>query len=100
MFKQNHAKMPLKVIFSSQQRQQILEEAHEGLGHRGEQAVMQTCKAQFFWPSMWNDIQHHVHSYHQCQIHSMQKVEVPLMVSTPSTLFLKIHIDIMFMPKA
>ncbi|KIP01321.1 hypothetical protein PHLGIDRAFT_80719 [Phlebiopsis gigantea 11061_1 CR5-6] len=49
---------------------------------------------------MWNDCRHHVRSCHQCQIRSIRKVEVPLMVSTPATLFTKIHVDIMYMPKA
>ncbi len=99
MFKRNQFKAPIKVIFAQDRRQHILEQAHEQLGHRGEQAVMQTCKARFFWPSMWSDIQHHVRSCHQCQIRSVKKVEVPIMVSTPTTIFLKIHVDIMYMPK-
>ncbi|KIP02207.1 hypothetical protein PHLGIDRAFT_79475 [Phlebiopsis gigantea 11061_1 CR5-6] len=49
---------------------------------------------------MWNDCRHHVRSCHECQIRSVRKVEVPILVSTPATLFTKIHIDIMFMPKA
>ena len=68
--------------------------------HRGEQAVMHTLKEQFYWPHMWNDIHHHVQSCKQCQIRSTKKVEVPLRVSTPATIFTQIYLDIMDMPKA
>lgn len=61
--------------------------------------IMQTLKDRSYWPNMWNDVCHHVHSCHQCQIQSTRKVEVPLTVSMPSTIFSKIHLDVMFMPK-
>lgn len=100
MFKRNGPKMPLKVIFRPIRRKQILVDAHEKLGHRGEQAVMQTCKQRFFWPYMWQDIRQHVRSCHECQIRSTRKAEVPITISTPSTIFLKLHVDVMFMPRA
>ena len=98
MFKRNGSHAPLKVIFSPAKRQRILEGAHEQLGHRGEQAVMYTCKQRFFWPSMWNDIRHHVRSCHQCQIRSVRKPAISIIVSAPSTIFLRIYIDVMYMP--
>lgn len=99
MYRKNGNKPPTKCIFRENRRQDILLEAHEGTGHRGEQAVMQTLKERFYWPNMWNNVRHHVRSCHECQIRSVRKVEVPLMVSTPSTIFLKIYVDIMYMPK-
>ena len=59
---------------------------------------MQTLRPRVYWPNLWNDIRHHVRSCHQCQIRSVRKAEVPIMVSTPATIFTKVYVDIMFMP--
>ena len=99
MFRTNGFKPPLKVILSNSSRFSILKGAHEYLGHRGEQAVMHTLKERFYWPNMWNNIHHHVRSCHECQIRSTRKVEIPLTPSFPTTIFVKIHVDIMHMTK-
>lgn len=70
------------------------------MGHKGEQAVLATLKERFYWPNMWNDVKHHVRSCHQCQIHSVKKAQMPPIPSAPSTIFLRIYLDIMFMPVA
>ena len=100
MYRRNGSKPPLKTIRDAKTRYHILMAAHEGLGHRGEYAVMQTLRERFYWPSMFNDVKHHVRSCHQCQIRSVRKAEVPIMVSSPSTIFTKIYLDVMFMPPA
>jgi transposase InsO family protein len=41
-----------------------------------------------------------VASCHECQIRSTKRIEIPLTVSTPATLFSKVYIDIMMMPKS
>ena len=99
LYRRNGNRPPTLCIFDAKTREDILQQAHEGLGHRGEYAVMQTIKERFYWPHMRNDIQHHVRSCHQCQIRSVKKVEVPIMISAPSNIFLKIYLDVMFMPR-
>ena len=100
MFKRNGSSPPLKCIFREARRARILQAAHEELGHRGEQSVMQTLRQRFYWPTMWGDCRRHVRSCHECQIRSVRKVESPLFISTPATIFVKIHMDVMFMPKS
>lgn len=100
MYRRNGTSPPRLVILTAAKRLEILMQAHEGLGHRGEQAVMHAVKERFYWPNMWNDIWHHVQSCKQCQIRSTRKAEVPLRVSTPTMIFIKIYLDIMDMPKA
>lgn len=99
LYKKRGLNSPVKAIFSLSRRLDILREAHEQLGHRGEYAVMQMLKQRFYWPTMWRDAQHHVRSCHECQIRSTKKVEVPLTISVPSTLFTKVYVDIMYMEK-
>ncbi|EPT00588.1 hypothetical protein FOMPIDRAFT_20340, partial [Fomitopsis schrenkii] len=42
MYRRNGELPPRRVIFEAKKRLEILTQAHEGLGHRGEQAVMNT----------------------------------------------------------
>ena len=99
LYRRNGTQPPRRVILKAAKRLELLTQGHEGLGHRGEQAVMHTIKERFYWPNMWNDVRHHVCSCRQCQIRSVRKVEVPLTISTPSTIFVKIYLDIMEMPR-
>ena len=99
LFKKNGFKPPLKAIFSISKRRNILNQAHEDQGHRGEFATMKTIEQRFYWPTMWKDAKHHVKSCHQCQIRSTKKVEVPITISVPSTLFTKVYVDVMYMEK-
>lgn len=100
LFKKNGNKPPLQVITNPEHKQSILLHAHEKLGHRGIFAVTAVIGARFFWPKMRADIHHHVKSCHECQIRSLRRLEIPLTVSAPVTLFAKIYIDIMHMPLA
>lgn len=74
-------------------------DAHENLGHRGEAAVFETVRTRFYWPYMRADVKHHVASCHECQIRSTRSIEVPLVISTPSTIWTKVYIDVMHMPR-
>lgn len=99
MYKRNQGH-PLRVVLETEKRMEILNLAHEQLGHRGEFAVYEQVKKRFYWPHMRAHVRHHVQSCHECQIRSVRRIEIPLTVSTPATLFSKIHIDVMVMPKA
>lgn len=90
---------PLKVIMDRSRRMRILKQAHEGLGHRGVKAVYELVRERFHWPHMWASIKSHVATCHECQIRNTKKIELPLTVSTPVSLFSKVYIDVMNMPE-
>ena len=100
LFRKNKLGLPIKVIFDKSQRQRILLAAHEHLGHRGEFATIEHIRKRFFWPSLWNDVRHHVQSCHQCQIRNTIKIQRPITISSPSKLFYRIYLDCMYMPNA
>jgi transposase InsO family protein len=100
LFKRNGNRPPLLVIQTPNQKLTILKQAHEGTGHRGVQAVFELIRHRFFWPYFRADIYHHVRSCHDCQLRSLKKIEIPLTISAPTTLFTKIYIDIMHMPES
>ena len=72
-------------------------QAHEGLGHKGEQATFETIREQFYWPHLRSDIKHNVQSWHPCQIQSTKKMVLPPTVSMPVTIFSKVYVDCMVM---
>jgi hypothetical protein len=100
LYKRNGDRPPLLVIFDPIQKLTILKQAHENLGHRGVQSVFELLRHRFFWPHIRADVLHHVRSCHECQIRSIKKVEIPLTISVPTTLFSKIYVDVMHMPRA
>ena len=74
--------------------------AHESLGHHREKATGEKLYTHFYWPQMDQDIHHHGKSCHECQIHSTMKVYLPITTPPPSTIFTKVHMNIMLMPLA
>ena len=100
MFKRTKTGRPLLVILDSTKREELLEQAHESLGHHGEKATWETLRNRFYWPQMYQDVRQHVKSCHECQIRSTFKAHLPITTPPPSTVFTKVHIDIMLMPQA
>lgn len=100
MWKRRGKQPPLLVIMDHARRLAILTQAHENLGHRGEQAVFETVRQRYYWPHLRMDIQHHVRSCHQCQIRSTVKMKIPITVSAPATIFTKVYVDVMDMTES
>ena len=100
MYKKNGNRPPILVITDPKHKYSILLHAHEKLGHRGMFAVLEVIRNRFYWPNMRADINHHVKSCHECQIRSLKRLEIPLTISAPTSLFAKVYIDVMYMPPA
>ena len=98
LYKRNGTHMPLLVVLNPKKRVAIMTQAHENLGHKGEQAVFELIKIRFYWPHMRTDVHHHVASCHECQIRNTKRMEVPITISTPTTPFQKVYLDVMYMP--
>jgi len=100
LFKRQGPRTPTKVIFDPDLCAQILNQAHEDLGHHKVFGVFQAVRDRFYWPQMYSDVAHHIHSCHECQIRSTCKVKIPLTISPSPRIFMKIYVDVMLMPKA
>ena len=100
MWKRRKEKGPLLVILDHARRLAILTQAHENLGHRGEQSVFETVRERYYWPHLRQDVCHHVRSCHQCQVRSTVKMKIPITVSTPATIFTKVYVDVMDMTES
>lgn len=91
---------PVQVILDKDQRQFILKQAHDLLGHRGVYSTAKTVSTRFWWPTFMEDIKEYIRTCHQCQIRSTFKFHIPPTISIPTTVFSKVYLDIMLMPKA
>ena len=100
MYRSFKNQIPCVVIFEPKKRLAILTQAHEELGHKGEEAVYELIKLRFYWPHMRTDVHHHVSSCHECQIRSTRRHQVPTTISAPQTIFQKVYVDVMYMPPA
>jgi transposase InsO family protein len=100
MFRRRIGQAPLLVILDPERRLRLLTQAHEELGHRGVYGVFGTLRLRFFWPHLFTDVKHHVSTCHSCQLRSTRKTEVPITISSPSTIFTKIYVDVLYMPKS
>jgi hypothetical protein len=99
LYKRKRHGLPRKVIFDPLDCWRILTEAHEGFWHCGVHAIFETLWERFTWLYMFQDISSHVKSCHECQLHSTKKPAILPHVSQPATIFLKIYVDVMDMPK-
>ena len=100
MYRRLPHRMPVRIIFSETERQQILEEAHDKLAHKGEKATFEIISLRFFWPFYRSDVRKYVTSCLECRRRSIKKVEVPLTISTPISMFVKVYLDVMHMHSA
>lgn len=100
LWKKRLRKEPVEVILDPDRRKEVMTQAHEDLGHRGVFGTTKTLIERFWWPGIFDDIWWHVRSCHECQIRSTKKVEIPITISEPARIFVKVYVDVMLMPKA
>jgi len=100
MYRQRPGQSTQVVVFLQKRRQEILWEMHEDTAHHGTWAVDKQITLRYFWPGMKNQIKSHIRSCHDCQIRSTKKMHIPVTISHPPSLFSKVYLDVMNMPKA
>lgn len=87
-------------VVKVERRGRLMKEAHDELGHKGVFSVRARLADRFWWPKMDEDIKWYVRTCHVCQTRQTTKIRIPPTVPSPATLFRKVYIDTMFMPKA
>ena len=89
-----------KIVVPQRKRFALIREAHDALGHKGMFSVRTRILDRFWWPFLDHDIKWYVQSCHQCQVRKMRYHHIPPSVPTPFSLFRKVYMDTMFMPRA
>ena len=87
-----------RVVPDESKRVELVQAAHDQIGHHSIYATHKKLVERFWWPQMDSDIKWFVRTCHQCQLRSMQKTVIPPVVPHVPTLFAKVHIDTKHMP--
>ena len=89
-----------KLVVDEEKQLDLLRQAHSDLSHKGIFTTHTQILEQFLWPYFDNNIRWYLKTCHEYQVWSMQHLYIPLMVPVPLSLFQKVYIDTMFMPKS
>jgi len=89
-----------KLVIEEDKRLDIIQQAHDELGHKGIFTVRSRLAERFWWPNMEEDIKWYIQTCHECQVRLVKQLVIPPTVPTPAGLFRKVYIDTMLMPKA
>src|SRR3954454_2982492 len=89
-----------QLFVEESKRGKLIKEAHDDLGHKGPFVTRTRLLERFWWPLLDQDVQWYCRSCHQCQVWQINKIFIPPTVATPASLFRRVHMDTMLMPKA
>ena len=93
--------VPRRVVCDVDKQKEILRECHEGLGggHHGRDATHIKVSLWYYWEKLTEDVKAYVETCEPCQRQSTYKESVPLNPTWTSTIFNKVGVDIVHMPK-
>jgi len=89
-----------KLVIDEEKRLDLLRQAHDDLGHKSIFTTRTQILERFWWPYFDDDIHWYLKTCHECQVRSTQHLYIPPTVPVPLSLFRKVYIDTMFMPKS
>ena len=89
-----------KLVVPMDRRFAIMQGCHDETGHKGFFATRALISERFWWPHMHADVQWYVRTCHLCQQRQLRQIRIPPVVASPATVFAKIYIDTMHLPKS
>ncbi|KAF5355069.1 hypothetical protein D9756_005757 [Leucocoprinus leucothites] len=93
-------KMKHKLVVPKERRYELIHQAHDEMGHKGIFTVRLRLLERFWWPQLEQDVRWFIKTCHECQTRLFHNFHIPPTVPIPFTLFRKVYIDTMFMPKS
>ena len=90
---------PKRVIFNNGRKAEIVRTLHDESGHRGREGTYGKVSLRYWWDGMYKDVKMYVQSCEACQKRSPMKSNEPLHPTTRSSLWRKVGLDIVYMPK-
>jgi len=89
-----------KLVIDEEKQLDLLRQANNDLGHKNVFTTHTWILERFWWPYFDDNIHWYLKTYHEYQVWSTQHLYIPPMVPVPLSLFQKVYIDTMFMPKS
>ena len=78
LWQRNGTKPPLLVILNQDIRLRIAKDAHDNVGHRGQDPTFQKVCNSYWWPNQYLFMATFCHSCHGCQMRSTYHNTIPL----------------------
>ena len=93
--------VPRRVICDTDRQQEVIKECHEGFGggHCGRDGTQLKVSLRYYWEKLTDDVRAYVETCEPCQRQSLYREVEPLNPTWTSTIFNKIGVDIVHMPK-
>jgi len=91
-------KLPCLVVLNIDCRSALIAEAHNDVGHRGQDATYKTLLEHFFWPNMFDQIAYFVRSCNICQLRSKMRPIVAFSPTWSSGILRRFDLDMVHMP--
>jgi hypothetical protein len=88
-----------QVVPRPSKRLQLIEYAHDYIGHKGIFATTRNLLLRFWWPHLNEDVRWFVKTCHECQVRQTKYFYIPTILPTVPSLFRKAHGDTFIMPK-
>lgn len=85
-------------VVPMQDRWQVIQEMHDGMGHKGTETIHQALARRVWWPGIEADIRWFVRTCIHCQMRSIVRPIVPIRVPVIPAPLHKWHIDTKHMP--
>jgi len=93
-------RMRHKLVVEKRKQLGILRQVYDELGHKGIFTTHTYILECFWWPYFNDDICWYLKTCYECQVRSTQHLYIPLTIPIPLSLFCKIYIDTMLMPRS
>ena len=90
---------PRRVIFNNEKKAEIVRTLHDESGHRGREGTYRKISLRYWWDGMYKNVKMYVQSCEQSQKRSPVKPNEPLQPTTRSSLWRKVGLDVVHMPK-
>lgn len=90
---------PKRVIFNDLEKAEIIRAMHDEGGHRGREGTYKKIMLRYWWVGMYHDVRKFVQSCEPCQKRSAVKPNEPLHPTLFSSLWRKVGLDVIHMPK-
>jgi len=89
-----------KIVPDPGRRYSLIAQSHDQMGHRGIFTTIINLKERFWWPLIDHNVSWFVSTCLVCQQRQLTQVHIPPTVPDIPTLFRKVHIDVMHLPRS
>ena len=70
LYKKQRKRKPVRVVQSDKERQRLITQAHDGLGHFGIRTTYEFLSGEYYWPDLFKQVKEYISTCQACQAFS------------------------------